>query len=838
MFCFSDAQAQMMKKNKTIRELQRINRIKDPEQALQRIEETRAGISPTNPKMRNFLIYLSLKESDLYIRIGDFQRAESILLLTVEDVSSMKLNWSSAMLPFYEGTVMDAYDKLAYFYLNTGNLRKAEQLFNESKTKRNDIFPKRSVHRIHPIAGLGSLHFQKGEIDKANQYFQEAERSLNRATTTFYDFDNVSRLYLSDQVENALMQGRHDEAFSYINKLAIASSGVAKFGSRIGSRLEIARILELKARYYLLEDDYRRAQEYLTEANKYYSTKISSSDIKFKLLKTQAMIYWFDGHAEKADEAFLALIQAYRQHIDANFISMSEYEKEQFYNTLKSDFNLFNAYALTRPESPRKALMEAMLNNTINTKALLLNASNKIKNSILQSGDITLIQKLDLWESAKAQLSAYYFDKDAIQKIDSLEKEVEVLENEINAQSHLFTDKSNPREWKQVQSALGKGEAAIEMVRINTLETGHKNYYGKNNGLSDSAVYVAFIIKSELENVEYILFTDGNRMESRGLSFYRNSIVARAEDDTSYETFWQPLKPSLKGVSKVYFSPDGVFNQLNLNTLKNPISQDYLIDELELVYITNTADLLLQEEQINDVANAVLVGRPSFDVNITPTNQPGAQYGTRYVMTDELVSFKDQEFADLPGTEQEISRIEKTLTQRNISVQSFIGDLALEENVKGVDGPSILHIATHGFFVDDAASAVNPMIRSGLVLAGVKNKEQQENADGILTAYEATNLRLDNTSLVVLSACETGLGEVRNGQGVYGLQRAIIVAGANNLLMSLWKVDDEATALLMISFYNNWQYGNNQSAFREAQLTMRKQYRDPFYWGAFIMLGK
>ena len=129
------------------------------------------------------------------------------------------------------------------------------------------------------------------------------------------------------------------------------------------------------------------------------------------------------------------------------------------------------------------------------------------------------------------------------------------------------------------------------------------------------------------------------------------------------------------------------------------------------------------------------------------------------------------------------------------------------------------------------------MIRSGIVLAGVKNTEKEKTEDGILTAYEATNLDLDGTDLVVLSACQTGLGEVRNGEGVYGLQRAIMVAGANNLLMSLWKVDDDATAFLMTSFYSEWEGQKNPDEFREIQIALRKKYPHPFYWGAFVMLG-
>jgi CHAT domain-containing protein len=184
--------------------------------------------------------------------------------------------------------------------------------------------------------------------------------------------------------------------------------------------------------------------------------------------------------------------------------------------------------------------------------------------------------------------------------------------------------------------------------------------------------------------------------------------------------------------------------------------------------------------------------------------------------------------------------------------------VATEANIKAVKGPTLMHIATHGYFLADTQSAGsamgvdldnaknNPLLRSGLILAGAPdpNKEEQavdlqSNDNGILTAYEAMNLNLEGTDLIVLSACETGLGEVKAGEGVYGLQRSFLVAGANALIMSLWKVDDEATQMLMTNFYSNWtKTGNKLKAFKQAQLQLMAKYKEPYYWGAFVMMGQ
>ena len=219
---------------------------------------------------------------------------------------------------------------------------------------------------------------------------------------------------------------------------------------------------------------------------------------------------------------------------------------------------------------------------------------------------------------------------------------------------------------------------------------------------------------------------------------------------------------------------------------------------------------------------------------------------------------RDINLTSLPGTEKEILDIEKFLKSRKWDVKSFLGDSALKVSIKTVKNPRVLHIATHGLFLEDVeleSSQVfgfeqkkmieNPLLRSGLFFTGADNylkaEENKPTGDenGLLTAYEAMNLNLDNTELVVLSACETGLGEIKNGEGVYGLQRAFLVAGARTIIMSLWNVSDQVTQELMIKFYTKWLAGKTKrEAFREAQMEIMEDYPGFYYWGAFIMIGE
>ncbi len=199
--------------------------------------------------------------------------------------------------------------------------------------------------------------------------------------------------------------------------------------------------------------------------------------------------------------------------------------------------------------------------------------------------------------------------------------------------------------------------------------------------------------------------------------------------------------------------------------------------------------------------------------------------------------------------------VAEQLSNAGWKVQTFTGPEALEETVKEVTGPRVLHIATHGFFEADQASAgsqrglEDTMLRSGLYFAGANRvltggHPAPDLDDGVLTAYEATGLALQGTELVVLSACETGLGESSNGEGVFGLRRALQEAGAQTVLMSMWKVPDNETRQLMTAFYTKWLAGKDKpTALREAQLELRQdvmrrwQEDRPHDWAAFVLVS-
>jgi CHAT domain-containing protein len=216
----------------------------------------------------------------------------------------------------------------------------------------------------------------------------------------------------------------------------------------------------------------------------------------------------------------------------------------------------------------------------------------------------------------------------------------------------------------------------------------------------------------------------------------------------------------------------------------------------------------------------------------------------------------------LPGTKVEVEAIAAVLASQDVAVSVYLEEQASETKLKALKQPNILHIATHGFFLPNSTmppkdnmigmermtTFENPLMRSGIMLAGCEAflkgqdivSDVQEGEDGILTAQEALLLNFEKTSIAILSACETGLGEIHNGEGVYGLQRALQQAGVRTVIMSLWKVSDDATEQMMQHFYQYWavEKHKKREAFRLAQLKLRESYPEPYYWGAFVIVGE
>jgi CHAT domain-containing protein/antitoxin component YwqK of YwqJK toxin-antitoxin module/Flp pilus assembly protein TadD len=364
-------------------------------------------------------------------------------------------------------------------------------------------------------------------------------------------------------------------------------------------------------------------------------------------------------------------------------------------------------------------------------------------------------------------------------------------------------------------------------------------------------VYLVLVLTSNGLPMWTVL-ENGEQLEGKYLKNYRNNIKFKTQDKYSYTQFWKPIVPYLQGITKIYASLDGVYNSLSLATLYNTETQKYLSDELQIQLISNSTNLITYQKDSQKLNKNVqdyqvhLFGAPEYAKNkITiPTE---TEKGKITLDSTQRFLSSDGKIAELIGTKIEVEAITKHCQSQNLPTKTYLHEEATEDALKKLKSPYILHIATHGYFLNDITHEKmidSPLLRCGLLLAdaenGLKTGETVGKENGVLTAQEALNLNLDGTDLVVLSACETGLGEIRNGEGVFGLQRAFQQAGAKTVLMSLWTVSDNATQELMTLFYENLitKKQPKRLAFQNAQNDLKKKFPEPYFWGAFVMVGE
>jgi CHAT domain-containing protein len=365
-----------------------------------------------------------------------------------------------------------------------------------------------------------------------------------------------------------------------------------------------------------------------------------------------------------------------------------------------------------------------------------------------------------------------------------------------------------------------------------------------------------------IEEFRFAVTGDPTEREKRGL-FYDQSPETDQLPDVAVgqqlrSALFNPLMPAIGDNHRLFLAPDGNLSRLPFEIL--PLNEDRrLIDDYQISYLNVGRELLRMGTRPDGQSTPpIVVADPDFDLTVTPNSN--AQN-----VTEEAQLLPSRQSKDLRGLGLHFGRLPGTRTEgqqiaEKLGVSPFMAEAALEASLKNLASPKIVHIATHGFFLPDqerdksgpddgnqwgrlSHGFENPLLRSGLALAGINtwitHGDMLPTAeDGVLTAEDVVSLDLRNTELVVLSACETGLGEVQVGEGVFGLRRAFILAGAKTLVMSLWKVPDQQTQDLMIDFYHRILAGEPRAeALRQAQLAMKQKYPEPLYWGAFICQG-
>lgn len=521
-------------------------------------------------------------------------------------------------------------------------------------------------------------------------------------------------------------------------------------------------------------------------------------------------------------------------YINDVFPLLSERGKAMFWDEISEDFEFYKSMAF-KYHQQYPEMIGKVYDIEIKTRSILLNSSRKIKEKIFSSGDEQLIQLYnDLLANREILARAYSMTSNQRKEngitLHELEGEKEQLEKQLSELSDAFEveDKSIKNyDWKALVKVLKENEAVIEIVP----------YRHFTNKFTDSIFYAVIKVDHNTKkSPEFIIIKDGVTLQGKGLKYYRNCMKFGLRDKKSYRRFWKPIENIISDDNKViYVVNDGVYNQINLETLSKEKNK-YLIEEYDFINIGTSRDVFAID------ANRKKVEKELTQKNITLVGNP--QY---------YIEAGTHEWEQLQGAEKEVTKIDSMVSQKGWKSKLYIQESATEASLKSIEESHVIHISTHGFFLEDNHKhsvtgdyvVNNSLMRSGLLLKDggevLENNEVNylNRKDGVLTAYEAMNLSLEGTELVILSACETGRGDTKVGEGVYGLQRSFFSAGAKSVIMSLFKVSDEITQKLMMEFYSNWlRTGDKRQSFIDAKKKIMQEENNPIFWGAFVMIGK
>lgn len=742
--------------------------------------------------------------ANYYTQIGKYAEAEKILLEINPIIEKSKGRISKSFAT--------ALASLAQVYYMMGSDEKAEYFYQDALQIRRKLFPEVHPDVASSLNNLGYLFLQTNRFDSAFVYFNAALATREK-----------------------LFGKKHP---TYIKSLAGLAETTFKTGNSALALQQFEEVLALQEATIGKEHP-----DYVNYAGRLTEVLLEQRNFK------------------RAEPLLLEAENLNRQFMAKALYFLTEKELQQYRQQSQSQSELIFSVLHSGEQSPR--LRKAAWQHTLSYKGFSLLKNNMLANSVSSAADST--QKLmETWTGYQRQLYQYYLKPAASRDslvVQILEAQTAKAEQQLVRLASRNLDIEKLISWNESAVNLKKGQAAIEFVQFNA---------AKNAAPGQTATYYGALILPPNDSVPFYLpLFEESRLAALlektvdDVRSTTNLYAARTGDALLkaptygaelYNLIWKPIDSLLRApaftkgqgaVKTVYFSPSGLLHRVAFAALPTD-PKKVLADRYQLYQLGSTRSLINPNPQ----------PAPS---NYTATVFGGVDYQQNAAGVKNTA---DENFSYLPGTLQEARRLEQLLTQNRVGVQMHTGTQATEEALKilgrdSVKSPDILHIATHGFFFPDPEQQQeqrlgeenafkwneNPLFRSGLAMAGANaawSKAQETHAnleDGIATAYEISHLNLSNTKLVVLSACETGLGDIKGSEGVYGLQRAFKMAGADFLLVSLWQVPDKESVEFMDAFYGAWLKGKTiHEAFARAQKKMRHKYKEAYKWGAWVLV--
>ena len=740
--------------------------------------------------------------STLYVTLGDYVQAETYALQALD---LARFNEDKISVIQYSTFV----NNLGTIYSCMGNYIEAERCYKES------LLICRKIAKNHDYAtslyNLGELYHDVEKYSLAKKYYKQAFKvgkslEIGSVFTSIYPLNGLAKLYK----DNGNLK-KANELYSINLKLIKDYLGSKNF-EYASTLVNIGSTVKNVLYSYPF---------YLEAFGVLKSLYVGSLNF---MIESQRTLYW-----QTMQQYFISIFPnyIYQHYMLQSFISTFAYNNELF------------------------------------LKGILLNSSEIIQYSILESNDTMLIRQWNELVMKKQQILVLQEKESMSNYIVQIKNEMEQLEKQITISSAVY--RKNQAMWKitwdSVKNHLSSNEVAIEFFSapINKDSTLYCALLLRNNSQYPEMI----TLFEEKDILPYISSKTEANTTNKIYDFYANGEVIKNK-------IWGNILPKIKEGETVYFSPSGLFHQLAIESLPYDENRK-MLDVYNLVRLSSTREIVLNRGNSNQYSTATLYGGIHYDTSSKDLLAESKNYSQEKLLASRGVENDTLDRGSvnyLPGTKQEAEKINKMLVDNNITAQLYTMSQANEESFKNLSNKhqNIIHIGTHGFTWTDSVAKkkdyfaermqmigdeqqyrgpiIDPLNRCGLLFAGAnialqgKSRELPGGVqDGILTAKEISLLDLRDCDLVVLSACETAKGDITS-EGVFGLQRAFKMAGVQTIIMSLWKVHDEATQMLMTEFYNNWivKKQPKREAFKNAQNAVRKEYEEPEYWAGFVML--
>lgn len=617
--------------------------------------------------------------------------------------------------------------------------------------------------------------------------------------------------------------GNFKEAIYYLTQ-ALKSKRSEKERTLIENRLKALT---------LLADSSSTGDQYLKIAEQIYHP-ISLAEIfynqrlpdYFKMFKNAARKYEMEGNLQKTSDVYHRILELLTSNIEKDLPYLLPAERSNLWDILKPYYEEMEFFMCDNMICGTwEEIAELLYESQLLKKELFTTVSYKLQETISTVQDSYVFQ-------LQQQIEKLRFSEKAFRN-PSQKNYIQKLENEITVRNMEFvlTDylkKKYPvkyswhHEWKEIAASLSPKEAVVDIVSLPI----SYNYFDR------IYIAIAFTAKDTLPH----LIPLTTKLSLHQL-FVHNKLYSR---------FWQPIEKAISGCEHIYLSLDGDLSQIPFADLHN--GQQYISEKYILHHLLYTGDIPFIKSQRDNLEHAhrdiFFFGGAKF--NIQPEN-------------DDQEKLRGQGFAYLPGTVKEINSISQLLSNQ-WKIHKYIGEEANEASFKQLSNQSmsgaVLHVATHGFNLEynDSiqSTAINhkgesgykePLMRTGFILTGANKNWVEElplngENDGILTALEISAMNLTGIELAVLSTCHSAQGEIHEGEGSFGLQRAFRLAGVRSMIISLSEIPDRETVEFMTGFYRYWQQGMSKpEAFTKTQREMIGKYRnDPQKWAYFILV--